>query len=203
MFIKICGLRTRAEVQAAVRAGADAIGFVFADSPRQISVAEARDITQDVPESVIQVAVMREPTAEEWQEVAKGFRPDCLQMEAANYARISLSSNISSLPVYRDEPALAEDAVADESRILFEGPQSGRGQRADWAVARRLARKTQLVLAGGLNADNVVEAIDAVQPWGVDVSSGVERSRGVKDLGKIEAFVEAVRNMESLHADRD
>lgn len=202
-FVKICGLRTRQEVQVAVHAGADAIGFVFVESPRRISVDDAVEITEDVPDSVLRVAVMREPSAQQWKKVAEGFRPDCLQMEAANFARISLSPDVSALPVYRDQPELREDAIASESRILFEGPNSGQGQLADWARARRLARKTQLVLAGGLHIDNVVPAIEAVHPWGVDVSSGVERNRGVKDLHKIEAFVNAVRNMDSMHADPD
>lgn len=186
-----------------MHAGANAIGFVFVESPRRISIDEALRITDDVPGSVLRVAVMYEPSAKEWKKIAEGFRPDCLQMEAANFSKISTSSDIRALPVYRDQPELREDSIANEPRVLFEGAKSGRGQLADWTRARRLAKKTQLVLAGGLNADNVVGAIEAVKPWGVDVSSGVESSRGVKDLHKIEAFINTVRNMESLHADQD
>ena len=201
IFIKICGLRTRDAVDQAVAAGANALGFVFAESCRRVGVAEAAELTRDVPASVKRVAVMRAPTAEQWREVAEGFRPDWLQMEAANYPVLGFPDDVFSLPVYRDSPDLDEGALAREATALFEGVQSGAGQIADWDRAARLARVTRLVLAGGLNPDNVVAAIDAVHPWGVDVSSGVESSRGVKDAAKIVAFIEAVRRRE--HASED
>jgi phosphoribosylanthranilate isomerase len=201
VFIKICGLRTRDAVQQAVAAGADALGFVFAESCRRVGVAEAAEITRDVPASVARVAVMREPSADEWREVADSFRPDWLQMEASHFGVIDVADGIVPLPVYRDTPQLDEQALTRSATALFEGVQSGAGQVADWNRAARLARRTRLVLAGGLNPENVVAAIDAVRPWGVDVSSGVESSRGVKDNARIVAFIDAVRHREKIRAD--
>jgi phosphoribosylanthranilate isomerase len=102
--------------------------------------------------------------------------------------------------VYRDVTTLDADAVPAGEMVLFEAAASGRGERADWQRAAALAPGRQLVLAGGLTPDNVGEAIATVRPWGVDVSSGVESRRGLKDVGLITAFVDAVRAAELRHA---
>ena len=104
------------------------------------------------------------------------------------------------MPVYRDQANLDMAAVEREEQCLFEASESGAGQLADWKIARLLSRKTRLMLAGGLTPRNVGAAIRQVQPWGVDVSSGVEKSRGVKDPEQIAAFVNAVRQMECADA---
>ncbi len=200
-FIKICGLRTHADVKAAVAAGANAIGFVFAESPRQINPSIAAELAEAVPEHIVRVAVMRAPTRAQCLDIMQSFKPDWLQMEAANCARVGPLDGIRLLPVYRDTPALDEDDIEQGARVMFEGAQSGRGQVADWERAARLARRTRLILAGGLHAANLLDATMSVCPWGVDVSSGVERSPGVKDPHKITAFIKTVRNMESAHAD--
>ena len=100
---------------------------------------------------------------------------------------------VRPLPVFRDTPDLDEEAVVAAGLVLFEAAESGRGTRPDWQRAARLARRCRLVLAGGLDPDNVAEAIRTVRPFGVDVSSGVERARGVKDPARIAAFVAAAR----------
>ncbi len=200
IWIKICGLTSTEAVEAAVQAGADAIGFVFAESPRKVSVRWARELTRDVPSRVGRVAVMRHPTQEAWAEVALGFEPDWLQTDAEDFANLEIGSEVRRLPVYRDKPDLKIDAVVTQQHILFEGPVSGQAQQADWIRAKSLAGVTQLVLAGGLDARNVGDAIRQVRPWGVDVSSGVERSRGEKDPEKIAAFIGAVREMERSDA---
>ena len=197
IFVKICGLTTEADVVAAVEAGADALGFVFAESPRRVTVERAAALTRDVPASIVRVAVMRHPTPAEWQEVESGFRPDWLQTDVADFDRLDRGTGVERMPVYRDSPALDEDQVAREQRVLFEAASSGIGERADWALAARLAVATRLMLAGGLDPDNVADALRQVRPWGVDVSSGVERRRGVKDPNKIAAFVNAVRELEN------
>ena len=189
LFVKICGLTDRAAVHAAVAAGADAIGFVFAPSPREISVDSARALCADIPAGVLRVAVMRHPQRELVARVLAEFAPDCLQTDAEDFAGIDLPSGCRALPVYRG----GHVGAAAGARILFEGPVSGSGRTADWNAARALAARTELVLAGGLNADNVADAIREVRPWGVDVSSGVEVSPGVKDGGKIEKFIAAAR----------
>ncbi len=196
VFVKICGLITAAAVRAAVAAGADAVGFVFAASPRRVTPEDAATLGALVPAGIMRVAVMRHPLPEEWQEVAGIARPDWLQTEARDFEALKLPAGVEPLPVYRDVPGLDSAALAREDRALFEAAASGTGQTPDWERAGALARLTRLVLAGGLHPGNVGEAIRRVRPWGVDVSSGVESSRGVKDPAKIEAFIAAVRRAE-------
>jgi phosphoribosylanthranilate isomerase len=196
-FVKICGLSTAADVDAAIAAGADAIGFVFAESPRRVSVEQAIALTRDLPASIVRVAVMRHPLQSEWDEVATGFQPDWLQTDVTDFEGLYVSQGADRMPVYRDTPQLDSVMAETEPQLLFEAASSGAGQRPDWDTAARLAARTKLMLAGGLDPDNVVEAIERVRPWGVDVSSGVESRRGVKDPNKIAAFVNAVRTLES------
>lgn len=197
VFVKICGLTSPDIVRAAVDSGADAIGLVFADSPRRVSVAEARDITRDLPAHIIRVAVMRHPTQAEWDEVAQGFFPDWLQTDAEDFARLAIGDDFGRMPVFRDSNSLDAEAIARAPQALFEAPVSGSGQLADWGRAAELACTTRLMLAGGLTPDNVAAAIREVSPWAVDVSSGVEMRRGVKDKAKIAAFIEAAKNVKT------
>jgi phosphoribosylanthranilate isomerase len=115
-----------------------------------------------------------------------------LQTDAADYASLQLPEQLARLPVFRESPLGL--FVPLPWRLLFEGAASGAGALADWTVARKVARRTELVLAGGLNAGNVATAIEAVQPFGVDVSSGVEVWPGMKSPVEIENFVRAVRS---------
>ncbi len=192
LWVKICGLRSAADVAAAVAAGADAVGFVFAPSVRRVTPAEARAACEALPAGVLRLAVMRHPEPAEWEVVAAGFGPDGLQTDWQDYVGLSLATGMGRLPVYRDD-APPPAGVALPSPLLFEGRDSGTGRPANWALATELAARTRLVLAGGLDADTVAEAVRRVRPWGVDVSSGVESAPGVKDRGRINAFIEAAR----------
>ena len=195
-FVKICGLTKASDVAAAVAAGADALGFVFADSPRRVTVEQAATLTRGVPTSIVRVAVMLHPTQAEWDEIASGFGPDWLQTDVADFDDLVVDDAVVRMPVYRDVPGIDADAIADEDRVVFEASKSGIGAKADWGLAGRLAAHTRLMLAGGLDPDNVADAIRTVRPWGVDVSSGVEKSRGIKDPRRIAAFLDAVRGLE-------
>jgi len=200
VFVKICGLTTAEAVAAAVESGADAVGFVFADSPRKVSVAEAAALVRDLPDSQVRVAVMRHPTQADWDEVENEFAPHWIQTDARDFSRLHIDQKFNRMPVYRDQPDLDTAALEQEEQCLFEASVSGAGQQADWTIAHTLARKTRLMLAGGLTPQNVGAAIRRVRPWGVDVSSGVERSRGVKDPERIAAFINAVRELECADA---
>jgi phosphoribosylanthranilate isomerase len=206
IWVKICGLTTRDAVEAAVAAGADAVGFVFAPSKRQVTAAQATQLTQDVPRQIPRVAVMLHPTQSQLDEVWSAFRPDVLQTDVEDIETLRVPTGLAVMPVIRGggvglKPDLQRQystgavgpALAGHPRILFEGPLSGVGSTSDWQNAARLARTTQLVLAGGLNATNVADAIAAVHPFGVDVSSGVEASPGVKDPTRIHEFVRRAR----------
>lgn len=194
MFVKICGLTDESAVDAAVAAGADAIGFVFAQSAREVSPQRARELCRDVPAATIRVAVMRHPSRDRYTEVIETFSPDWIQTDVDDFASLPASAPAQPLPVLREDGT--EGLTDFPPRLLFEGRISGSGKTADWDEARRIAGHTQLILAGGLDADNVAAAIAAVHPFGVDVSSGVEYERGRKDASKIRKFVARVRELE-------
>ena len=118
------------------------------------------------------------------------FAPDLLQSDAEDLAQLRLPAALETLAVVREGGAVP---LPLPGRILFEGPSSGTGAVSDWSAAGALARRTQLVLAGGLNALNVADALAQVRPFGVDVSSGVEERPGVKAPDAIRSFVAAVR----------
>jgi phosphoribosylanthranilate isomerase len=189
-WIKVCGMTTAAGVAAAVEAGADAIGFVFAPSSRRVTINRACELAHGMRQRVTIVAVMQHPSRQEADEVIRDFRPHMLQTDAEDYAGLHMPQRLARLPVLRI--ANAEHAEYPP-RILFEGPRSGTGQVADWQQAALLARRTRLVLAGGLNPGNVAEAIRVVRPHGVDVSSGVESRPGEKSPELVRQFISAAR----------
>ncbi len=198
LWIKICGLKSREAIEAAATAGADAVGFVFHEqSPRNLSVAQACELQGAVPPGVERVAVFLHPAQSLVDAVIEAIRPDHIQVDAGDLSALRLPRGQAVLAVVRGGETPSEPLPP---RLLLEGAQSGAGEKADWAHAARVARRTQLVLAGGLDARNVAEAVRAVRPFGVDVSSGVESSRGVKDLSRIREFIGAARAAEKALA---
>lgn len=195
VFVKICGLRDAEMVDAAVSAGANAIGFVFAASPREVSVEKAAAAAAGVPDKVRKVAVMRHPTVDAWEAVRKGFAPDVLQTDAEDFAGLEVPDNIEMWPVFREGGAAVP---GDVRTFVYEGPSSGAGETVNWEQAAALSKDRQMILAGGLDADNVARAIATVRPWGVDVSSGVEKAPGEKDVSRIRQFVRAARAAENM-----
>jgi phosphoribosylanthranilate isomerase len=190
MFVKICGLTTPEGVAAALHAGADALGFVFAPSVRRVTPAAAAALAAPARGRALCIAVTLHPSADEVEEILDVFGPDLLQTDLADAATLSSRARTRLLPVLRERGALPEPLPA---RLLYEGAVSGTGRTADWTCAHAVARRTEVLLAGGLNPDNVGEAIRTVRPWGVDVSSGVESSPGVKSPAKISGFMAAAR----------
>jgi phosphoribosylanthranilate isomerase len=190
VWIKICGLTNAESVSTALALGVDAVGFVFAASPRELAPHAAALLARPARGRLACVAVMRHPTQQQVDEVLDAFRPDLLQSDATDFERLQLPVQLARLPVLRAAPP-ADAALP--GRLLFEGAHSGSGTRADWTAARSLAARTELVLAGGLEAGNVGAAIAQVQPFGVDVSSGVEERPGRKSPAAMEKFVSAVR----------
>lgn len=194
IFVKICGLSTDEDVAAAASAGANAVGFVFAESVRRVSPGEARDACVDIPEGILRVAVMHHPADAEWQEVLKEFEPDVLQTDAGDFAALNVPETVARWPVYREGDTLA---APGDGIFLYEGPRSGAGEKVDWKRAAQIAGRGRMILAGGLAEDNVAAAIRAVRPWGVDVSSGVESLPGRKDHDLVRRFIGAVRAAEN------
>jgi phosphoribosylanthranilate isomerase len=190
MWIKICGLRTRDAVDAAVAAGADAIGFVFAPSKRQVTARLALELTNGVPKTIARFAVMQHPSQMLIDEVCSVFKPNVLQTDHADLKSLQLPTELLTLPVFRASQPLPASLPL---RLLFEGAISGAGEVGDWSFAATVALRTQLILAGGLSPDNVADAIAKVKPFGVDVSSGVESEPGEKDLAKIALFIKRAK----------
>jgi len=194
LWIKICGLRTLEAIDAAVGAGADAVGFVFHDaSPRNVALDDARALQRAVPAGIERVAVFLHPSQALLDAVLAAIEPDWVQTDASDLDGLRLPAEQSVLPVMRSGVAHPGPLPP---RCLFESSSSGSGERADWTVAARVARTSQLVLAGGLDPSNVGAAVRAVRPFGVDVSSGVESSRGVKDAARIREFIRSAREAE-------
>lgn len=190
LWVKVCGLTTPTAVAAAVDAGVDAVGFVFAESKRRVTPRRAAELASDVPKRITRVAVMLRPSQQELDAVWSQFRPDVLQTDIEDLASLQIPDGLKVVPVLRAGRELPHELP---SRVLFEGAVSGTGTTTDWPAAARLAARTQLILAGGLKPSNVAAAIAATKPFGVDVSSGVEAEPGVKDPAKIHEFVRNAR----------
>ena len=188
-FIKICGMTDERAVAAALEAGADAIGFVFADSVRRVEPRVAARLAQPARGRVACVAVTLHPSRDQLEQIFAEFGPDVLQTDVEDFESITLPLGVSALPVLRG----LSIAAVPPGPVLFEGPKSGTGQVADWSAARQLAATREIVLAGGLNEDNVADAIAQVRPYGVDVSSGVEDLPGRKSPARIAEFVARAR----------
>ncbi|GHH54038.1 phosphoribosylanthranilate isomerase [Lentzea cavernae] len=197
MFVKLCGLRTESDVAVAVETGADAVGFVLTTSPRQIDVDLASRLVAEVPADVLTVAVVRGITAAEAGELA-------------------LKTGVRALQLHGDYPREAFDELADlpfdlvratalgpstdvrtgafgEELLLIDSPVAGSGEQWDITRLAENPPTGRWVLAGGLSPETVADAISVAAPWGVDVSSGIESSRGVKDHGRMREFVAAAR----------
>ena len=189
-FIKICGITSASALTAAVECGVDAIGFVFAPSPRQVTPGQAAELSTHAPPELLRIAVTRHPSQRLVDEIVERVQPDILQTDLQDIEHLKLPSTLQVLPVLRG-------AVPGRitRRVLFEGAISGSGELSDWDAAADLASRTEVILAGGLNAGNVAAAIARVRPYGVDVSSGVESAPGVKDARRMAEFVTAVRNV--------
>lgn len=198
--VKICGLRDRSHIAAAVAAGADALGFVFASSPREVPLDQAADLLAAVPESVARVAVFRTPDPDVLQQVLQ-LPIDAVQADATWDGAADLPPAVHYLPVVADGPGLMDRLGAAMQRlpagrgtVLVDGPGgAGLGVLGDHGRITEAARSYPITLAGGLDPDNVAEAVRQVRPVAVDVSSGVESQRGVKDPRRIRAFVAAAR----------
>ena len=187
LLVKICGLGEEQHVEAAISAGALAVGFVFAESVRRITPDKAKAICVNVPQHIKRVAVMLHPSNDDWHHVLESFSPDVLQTDAEDFAVLEVPESVERWPVYREGRASPDTAGA----YVYEGQQSGLGKTVDWTQAARHAGHGRMILAGGLGAHNVAVAVTTVRPYGVDVSTAVEIAPGQKDTNLISQFVGA------------
>jgi phosphoribosylanthranilate isomerase len=195
MFVKICGVTNVADALQAAEAGADAVGMIFADSPRRIGESEGRAIVRALPPGVVPVAVFRSQPLDVIREVVEATEARGVQMHGAGPADLAALRDVASLVI---EAVAAADGVAerlersDADLVLVDSGSPGSGSAFDWSLLDGAARH-RLVLAGGLHAGNVGEAVATVRPHGVDVASGVEAAVGKKDPEKVRLFVERAR----------
>ena len=198
--IKICGLQDAPTALAAAKAGADAIGLVFAPSRRRVTPEQAREICQVLPPLVTRVGVFVDFPVDEVRQIAEFCGLDSVQLhgqESTGYCRQLGLRCIKAIPA-RDRVTLEQANSYPVSAVLVDtfipGTTGGSGQTFNWQLLEGLPLKPPLILAGGLNPGNVGRAVALVRPYGVDVSSGVEVN-GKKDMALMRAFIQRVKEV--------
>jgi phosphoribosylanthranilate isomerase len=200
MFVKICGTTSEDDALLAVAMGADAVGFIFAPSPRQIAPQKAADIVKRLPSEIMTIGVFRNEAPQRVVEIvqAAGLRGAQLHghetPEQATWVRRRIPWVMQAFAA--GDARVGGAAAWGVDAILLDAPNPGSGQVFDWAFASEVPGGQRLVIAGGLNAGNVGAAVARTRPWGVDVASGVERAPGQKDPVQLRAFIAAARAAE-------
>ena len=193
-FVKICGLKEREHIDAAIEFGVDAIGFVFVKSVRRISIEEALEISEGITNKIKRVAVFLDPEESHWNDVISEFKPDAIQSDAGDFCSLHVPTYIEKWPVLREHQSNL--MIPKKGKFIYEGKHSGVGEKVDWSKAAKYSKQGDLILAGGLSHANVKKAINTVKPFGVDVSSAVESSSGKKSLTLIEKFIKNAKNLD-------
>ena len=194
MFVKICGITDVDDGLLAVALGADALGFVFAPSSRQVAPARVRDIVARVPPETLTVGVFRDEAPERVVDIVHtaGLRAAQLHgnesIEHTRWVAERVPVVIKAVVAGTEQARLADRFGL--STILVDAPRPGSGELFDWTLAEAMPIGLRIMLAGGLDPENVAHAIETVRPWGVDVSSGVESSPGRKDPTALRLFIQ-------------
>ncbi|GGI16391.1 phosphoribosylanthranilate isomerase [Gottfriedia solisilvae] len=198
MNVKICGITDCKTAQFAIEAGADAIGFVFAESKRQISVSKAKEIIQTLPKHILKIGVFVNETKENLESIFEEVGLTHLQLHGDESPSFCQTLRYPVIKAIRIETELDINQIAEYpcDYILVDSPlgpyRGGNGTTFDWNLLNNKNIERKLILAGGLTIDNVLLASEIVKPVMVDVSSGVETD-GKKDEKKIEAFINTVK----------
>jgi phosphoribosylanthranilate isomerase len=198
VFIKICGITNEQDALLAVALGADALGFVFAPSPRQVAPSKVREIVRRLPAEIVTVGVFRDELPKRINDIMQeahlqgaqlhGHESLLVTSEVSESVRFSIKAVVAGSP----DAARADEFVCDA--ILVDGLSPGSGEVFDWALMNEIPLGLRVILSGGLHPQNVKEGIDRMRPWGVDVSSGVEKSHGLKDPVKMRQFIANARS---------
>ncbi|HET9610820.1 MAG TPA: phosphoribosylanthranilate isomerase [Acidimicrobiales bacterium] len=211
MFVKVCGVTNEEDALLAVAMGADAVGFVFAPSPRQVAPQRAAEIVRRLPAEIVTVGVFRDESRDRVVETAHRSRLRAVQLHGHEspadthwiHQRVSLI--IKAFAAGDPQLDHADEYAADA--FLIDSATPGSGEVFDWSLAEGAPSNRRIILAGGLTPENVADAVRVVRPWGVDVSTGVEAAPGRKDARKMRAFVEAAKAAEPPapvdHGERD
>jgi phosphoribosylanthranilate isomerase len=202
IFVKVCGITSEKDAALAAEAGADAVGLIFwRQSPRAVGVEAARRIANSIPPAVVRVGVFVDASVETIARTVESVGLDLAQLHGNETPALLRTLPVRAWKALRVGAALTPADVAPWARAAgllldtrVDGRPGGTGRSFDWTLARAVRDHIPfLVLAGGLDARNVAQAVALVQPDGVDVSSGVEKAPGKKDAAKVWAFIEAAR----------
>ena len=200
VFVKICGTTSEADALLAVAMGADAVGFVFAPSIRQVPPTMVRDITRRLPREILTVGVFRDEAPQRVVEMVHGAGLRAAQLhghetpEVTRWIKARVPFVVQAFAAGDRNLDRADDYGADA--ILVDSSSPGSGELFDWSLAEGAPAGRRVIMAGGLTPDNVADAIDRIEPWGVDVATGVEADDGPpgrKDAHKVRRFVAAAR----------
>jgi phosphoribosylanthranilate isomerase len=197
LFVKICGVTSEADALLAVGMGASAVGFIFAPSPRQMAPAAVADIVKRLPHETVTVGVFRDESPQRVIEIANQIGLRAVQLhgvesvEDTQWIAGRIGWTIKAFPAGHRN--IERFAAYGAQTLLIDGANPGSGELFDWRLAEGVVDPRRLLVSGGLDPDNVGAAVAHLHPWGVDVASGVESTPGVKDPGRLRAFITAAR----------
>jgi phosphoribosylanthranilate isomerase len=202
-MVKICGITNSGDARVAADAGADAVGLVFAESPRRVVVEDARRISAALPENVIRVGVFVDEEPAEVLRISREVGLDLVQLhgdETPDAVTAVREGGIKVIKALRVRDAASLEALDEYEADLFlldahsEVVRGGTGERFDWGMAKSLRGRDNIVVSGGLDPENVREAVEFFEPYGVDASSALEDEPGRKNGERVRRFVLAARD---------
>jgi phosphoribosylanthranilate isomerase len=200
VFVKVCGITNAEDALLCAGMGADAVGMIFAASSRRVTRSRAQEIVRRLPADVFTVGVFRDENRERVVEIANGIGLKGVQLHGYESAEDTMwvaervpGGVIRALPI--SSPMLDHIDDFGSVRLLVDGPAPGSGETFDWDLLDTVPSHKDFILAGGLTPENVLEAIDQVRPWGVDVASGVESQPGLKDTTKTLRFIKNAKSV--------
>ena len=202
VFTKVCGITNPEDAREAADAGADAIGLIFAESPRQVSVEEARKISSALPDGVLKVGVFVDAEPGEVLEIAREAGLDLAQLHGDETPGTVAAIRNAGLPVMkalrvRNAEALADIQSYEADLFMLDAwsarVRGGTGETFDWGLAKSVKGRGNIVVSGGLTPENVREAVEFFEPYGVDASSSLEERPGKKDGERVRRFVRAAK----------
>ena len=202
-LVKVCGITNAGDARVAADAGADAVGLLFAESPRRVSVEEARGVCIALPENVLRVGVFVDEEPEEVLRISRELGLDLAQLhgeEAPETVTAVREGGVKVMKALRIRDAASLEALGEYDADLFlldaysAKARGGTGERFDWGVAKSLRGRDNIVVSGGLSPENVREAVELFEPYGVDASSSLEDEPGRKNGERVRRFVLAAKD---------
>jgi phosphoribosylanthranilate isomerase len=202
VFTKVCGITNPGDAREAAEAGADAIGLIFAESPRRVDVEEARKISIALPNGVLKVGVFVDADPEEVLSAAREVGLDLAQLHGDETPETVAAIRGAGLPVMkalrmRNAETLADIQSYEADLFMLDAwsarARGGTGETFDWELAKSVKGRDNIVVSGGLTPENVREAVEFFEPYGVDASSSLEERPGKKDGERVRRFVRAAK----------